>query len=167
MNKPHLPLLFGIILLMALVPMLSFGPGDQAVAQSGFPDPANEHSCPSQTGAGGGAEAIPARALGRRSGKAVAAVCVLSLWRRAETVHREFICVDGSNFNPCDDCAEISIQISRRASGKAAGFDYAAAPTRHPSDFGSALTRGGIIFRARIRRRVRCAFESREESNHA
>src|SRR3989454_11476841 len=60
MNKPHLPLLFGIILLMALVPMLSFGPGDQAVAQSGFPDPANEHSCPSQTGAGGGAEAIPA-----------------------------------------------------------------------------------------------------------
>ena len=60
MNKPHLPLLFGIILLLVLVPMLSFGPGDRAIAQSGFPDPANEHSCPSQTGAGGGAEAIPA-----------------------------------------------------------------------------------------------------------
>src|SRR5256885_1397171 len=60
MNKPHLPLLFGIILLMVMVPMLSFGPGDRAIAQSGFPDPANEHSCPSQTGAGGGAEAIPA-----------------------------------------------------------------------------------------------------------
>src|SRR2546422_6364505 len=30
------------------------------MAQSSFPDPANEHSCPSQTGAGGGAEAIPA-----------------------------------------------------------------------------------------------------------
>src|SRR2546422_10884076 len=30
------------------------------MAQSSFPDPANEHACPSQTGAGGGAEAIPA-----------------------------------------------------------------------------------------------------------
>src|SRR5260221_5088852 len=60
MNKPHLPLLFGIILLLVVVSMISFGPGDRAVAQSGFSDPANEHACPSQTGAGGGAEAIPA-----------------------------------------------------------------------------------------------------------
>jgi hypothetical protein len=60
MSKPDLPLLFGIILLLVLLPMLSFGPGDRAVAQGEFPDPANEHSCPSRTGAGGGAEAIPA-----------------------------------------------------------------------------------------------------------
>jgi hypothetical protein len=30
------------------------------MAQSSFPNPAGEHACPSQTGAGGGAEAIPA-----------------------------------------------------------------------------------------------------------
>src|SRR6266853_6066046 len=33
---------------------------DRSVAQTSYPDPANEHACPSQTGAGGGAEAIPA-----------------------------------------------------------------------------------------------------------
>ena len=33
---------------------------DRSVAQTSYPDPANEHLCPSQTGAGGGAEAIPA-----------------------------------------------------------------------------------------------------------
>jgi hypothetical protein len=32
----------------------------RVLAQMAFPDPANEHACPSQTGAGGGAEAIPA-----------------------------------------------------------------------------------------------------------
>jgi len=34
--------------------------GRSVIAQTTFPDPANEHACPSQTGAGGGAEAIPA-----------------------------------------------------------------------------------------------------------
>src|SRR5436305_11114192 len=42
--------------------LLPLGPPSQfhVMAQSSFPDPANEHACPSQTGAGGGAEAIPA-----------------------------------------------------------------------------------------------------------
>src|SRR5437762_2401436 len=56
-----IPLLFleGIVL-VALVPIFSMDPGRAVIAQSSFPDPANEHACPSQTGAGGGAEAIPA-----------------------------------------------------------------------------------------------------------
>src|SRR5947208_3215617 len=56
-----IPLLFleGIVL-VALVPIFSMDPGRAVIAQSSYPDPANEHACPSQTGAGGGAEAIPA-----------------------------------------------------------------------------------------------------------
>ena len=56
-----IPLLFleGIVL-VALVPIFSMDPGRAVIAQTSFPDPANEHACPSQTGAGGGAEAIPA-----------------------------------------------------------------------------------------------------------
>lgn len=55
------PLLFlEAIVLVALVPIFSLEPGSTVIAQTGFPDPANELACPSQTGAGGGAEAIPA-----------------------------------------------------------------------------------------------------------
>ena len=56
-------LLFAIALVLA-APFLVFGPPPeirltlQVFAQSPNPDPANEHACPSQTGAGGGAEAI-------------------------------------------------------------------------------------------------------------
>src|SRR6266576_812475 len=63
MRKPTLAILFADVLLLALVPLLlQLGPASQfqIMAQSTFPDPANEHACPSQTGAGGGAEAIPA-----------------------------------------------------------------------------------------------------------
>src|SRR5207302_11143373 len=64
MRKPVLAILFVVdVLLLALVPLLlQLGPVSQfhVMAQSSFPNPANEHSCPSQTGAGGGAEAIPA-----------------------------------------------------------------------------------------------------------
>src|SRR2546423_2936363 len=63
MRRPVLAILFADVLLLALVPLLlQLGPASQfhVMAQSSFPDPANEHACPSQTGAGGGAEAIPA-----------------------------------------------------------------------------------------------------------
>src|SRR2546430_9305558 len=63
MRKPVLAILFADVLLLALVPLLlQLGPASQfhVMAQSSFPNPANEHACPSQTGAGGGAEAIPA-----------------------------------------------------------------------------------------------------------
>src|SRR5207302_1399309 len=63
MRKPVLVILFADVLLLALVPLLlQLGPASQfqVMAQSSFPDPANEHACPSQTGAGSGAEAIPA-----------------------------------------------------------------------------------------------------------
>ena len=63
MRKPVLAILFADVLLLALVPLLlQLGPASQfhVMAQTSFPDPANEHACPSQTGAGGGAEAIPA-----------------------------------------------------------------------------------------------------------
>src|SRR5258708_24144556 len=62
MRKPILAVLFAIVLLLALVPLIQIGPASQfhVMAQSSFPNPANEHACPSQTGAGGGAEAIPA-----------------------------------------------------------------------------------------------------------
>src|SRR5438046_499240 len=63
MRKSVLAILFADVLLLALVPLLlQLGPPSQfhVMAQSSFPDPANEHACPSQTGAGGGAEAIPA-----------------------------------------------------------------------------------------------------------
>lgn len=55
------PVLFlEAIFLVALVPIFSIDPGRTVIAQTSFPDPANEHACPSQTDAGGGAEAIPA-----------------------------------------------------------------------------------------------------------
>src|SRR5919109_2879917 len=55
-----MPLLFfETIVLVALVPIFFLDPG-RVSAQTSFPDPANEHACPSHTGAGGGAEAIPA-----------------------------------------------------------------------------------------------------------
>jgi len=62
MRKPILAVLFASVLLLALVPLMQIGPASQfnVMAQSSFPNPANEHACPSQTGAGGGAEAIPA-----------------------------------------------------------------------------------------------------------
>ena len=63
MRKSVLAIIFADVLLLALVPLLlQLGPPSQfhVMAQSSFPDPANEHACPSQTGAGGGAEAIPA-----------------------------------------------------------------------------------------------------------
>src|SRR5205807_7230986 len=63
MRRPVLAILFADVLLLALVPLLlQLGPASQfhVMAQTSFPDPANEHACPSQTGAGGGAEAIPA-----------------------------------------------------------------------------------------------------------
>src|SRR6266571_5124479 len=62
MRKPILASLVASVLLFALVPLMQIGPASRfhVMAQSSFPDPANEHACPSQTGAGGGAEAIPA-----------------------------------------------------------------------------------------------------------
>src|SRR5690242_16180960 len=62
MNKARFAILVSSVLLLALVPLLKVGPASQfqVLAQSPSPDPANEHACPSQTGAGGGAEAIPA-----------------------------------------------------------------------------------------------------------
>ncbi len=62
MRKPILAILVASVLLFALVPLMQIGPASRfhVMAQSSFPDPANEHACPSQTGAGGGAEAIPA-----------------------------------------------------------------------------------------------------------
>ena len=60
MRRLFFSMLVGGALLCLLVPLLSLGPHQQAIAQSSYPDPANERACPSQTGAGGGAEAIPA-----------------------------------------------------------------------------------------------------------
>jgi len=42
---------------------MEVGPASQfhVMAQNSFPDPANEHACPSQTGADGGAKAIKER----------------------------------------------------------------------------------------------------------
>src|SRR5436190_8106629 len=53
-------LLFEAVILLILIPIFSRNPSRSVIAQSTFPNPANEHACPSQTGAGGGAEAIPA-----------------------------------------------------------------------------------------------------------
>src|SRR5947208_13961804 len=63
MRRPLLATLFADVLLLALVPFLrQLRPDTQfhVMAQSSFPGPAHEHACPSQTGPGGGAEAIPA-----------------------------------------------------------------------------------------------------------
>src|SRR5438128_11386726 len=50
----------GVICLLLIVLWLPPGSRNDVMAQGAFSDPANEHNCPSQTGAGGGAEAIPA-----------------------------------------------------------------------------------------------------------
>jgi hypothetical protein len=56
-----LPLLFiEAVILLTLLSLFSLDTGRSARAQTSYPDPANERDCPSQTGAGGGAEAIPA-----------------------------------------------------------------------------------------------------------
>jgi len=62
MRKAIFAILVASVLPLALVPLMEIGPGIQfhVSAQTSFPDPANEHACPSQTGAGGGVEAIPA-----------------------------------------------------------------------------------------------------------
>ncbi len=60
MRKLASLLLFEAVILLILIPIFSRNPSRSVIAQSTFPDPANEHACPSQTGAGGGAEAIPA-----------------------------------------------------------------------------------------------------------
>src|SRR6266576_3773906 len=60
MRRVLFPVLLGSLFLFIVFRMTSIGPGTRVVAQSAFPDPANERGCPSQTGAGGGAEAIPA-----------------------------------------------------------------------------------------------------------
>lgn len=60
MRKLWLPILLGGFALLVFVHLVPLGPGDSAIGQGSFPDPANESACPSQTGAGGGAEAIPA-----------------------------------------------------------------------------------------------------------
>ena len=54
MRKPILAVLFASVLLLAFVPLMQIGPASQfhVMAQSSFPNPANEHACPSQTGAG-------------------------------------------------------------------------------------------------------------------
>jgi hypothetical protein len=56
MRKVFLPVAF----LFVLGRMILMGSSTHVVAQTAYPNPANEHGCPSQTGAGGGAEAIPA-----------------------------------------------------------------------------------------------------------
>jgi hypothetical protein len=60
MRKVVFPMVLGSLFLFALAHMISIGPGTRVVAQTAYVDPAHEHGCPSQTGAGGGAEAIPA-----------------------------------------------------------------------------------------------------------
>lgn len=48
------------VLLLILFSTISPDAGGTVGAQTVYTDPANEHACPSQTGAGGGVEAIPA-----------------------------------------------------------------------------------------------------------
>lgn len=60
MRKFSLSLLLGILTLFVFFLLFHLPPRSRVIAQTAFPDPANEHGCPSQTGAGGGAEAIPA-----------------------------------------------------------------------------------------------------------
>lgn len=62
MRKPIRALFAAGVLAVAIAFAFQIGFRNEArvSAQSAFPDPANEHACPSQTGAGGGAEAIPA-----------------------------------------------------------------------------------------------------------
>lgn len=62
MRKPIRAVFAAGVLAVAIAFAFQIGFRNEArvSAQSAFPDPANEHACPSQTGAGGGAEAIPA-----------------------------------------------------------------------------------------------------------
>ena len=60
MRKVLLSVLLGSLFVLVLIGMIAVVPGTHIAAQTAYPDPANEHGCPSQTGAGGGAEAIPA-----------------------------------------------------------------------------------------------------------
>jgi hypothetical protein len=58
--KLIIAVLIGSVLVLAILALVLIGFGNNVVAQSSWPNPASERGCPSQTGAGGGAEAIPA-----------------------------------------------------------------------------------------------------------
>lgn len=60
MRKLFFPLLLAVFCSLVFLPTNFVSFSNRVVAQTSYPDPANEHGCPSQTGAGGGAEAIPA-----------------------------------------------------------------------------------------------------------
>jgi hypothetical protein len=60
MRKLFFPLLLAVFCSLVFLPANFVSSSNSVVAQTSNPDPANEHGCPSQTGAGGGAEAIPA-----------------------------------------------------------------------------------------------------------
>ena len=63
-----LPVLLGILGLLVVAYIVSVGPGAHVIAQSTNADPANEHGCPSQTGAGGGARGSLVGSVRRRDG---------------------------------------------------------------------------------------------------
>ncbi len=60
MRKMFFPVVLGCLYVFDLVCIIAVGPGTRVAAQTANPNPVNVHGCPSQTGAGGGAEAIPA-----------------------------------------------------------------------------------------------------------
>ncbi len=60
MHKMFFPVALGCLYVLDLVCIIAVGPGTRVAAQNANPNPVNVHGCPSQTGAGGGAEAIPA-----------------------------------------------------------------------------------------------------------
>lgn len=60
MCKMFVWVLCGTIIVFAIIALAWSRPPRSVAAQTTYPDPAHEHLCPSQTGAGGGAEAIPA-----------------------------------------------------------------------------------------------------------
>jgi hypothetical protein len=60
MRKLVSPVLLGVFCVIVVLALIFVSPSHRVIAQTTYPDPANEHGCPSQTGAGGGAEAISA-----------------------------------------------------------------------------------------------------------
>ncbi len=56
-------------------------------------------------------------------------VRLLSLWRRTEALHWQFLCYDGGSFTTGSDGAEVSLRARARASRDPMAIDYAATQT--------------------------------------
>jgi hypothetical protein len=74
----------------------------------------------------------PVEAIHVSNGRATGQTGLSREFKPAEAVHREYVCADGNDAGAGDGGATLPLSFGGRASGGAAGVDYAAAAARDP-----------------------------------